>query len=295
MSVGARRGAEARRGAARTLERIRFGGGAQRELVVVAIALLALGRLVDPSVAWVVAALVGLVVLLGTRAAFRSDDPDASATVPPETGLVAGVLAGALLLAGRFVSLDGWFLAALALATLLLLAAVLAEGRAIAHGAEAPARLPILIVGVITAFVAFTAIAGLVAGGLSLAPGGPAGELTTGPGGLSDAGLVILALADALIAGVLGYRLTRLLPAQPRAALAGAASSAAMVALAAGLLRAIDVPVLAGPVILTVVFYLWDAARASSVALRRDPRWAWQLALLALLGVVVVAWNLALR
>lgn len=281
--------------AARTISRMRAGGGAQRELLIVAVALLGLGRLVDPSVAWVVALIVGAVVFLGTRAGFRADDPEAQATVPPEAGLVAGVLAAVLLLAGRFVALDWTFAIALLAAAGVLLAAILAEGRAIAHGSEAGVRMPILTVAVLTAFVGFTAVAGLVSGGLSVEQAGPAGELTSGPGGLSETGLVVLALADAAIAGILGYRLARLLPAPPRAALAGAASSAAVVALAAGLLRAIAVPVLAGPLILTVVFYLWDAVRSSSVALRRDPRWVWQLGLLAVLGLVVVGWNLALR
>lgn len=281
--------------AVRTISRLRAGGGAPRELLIVAVGLLALGRLVDPSVAWVVALIVGAVVFLGTRAGFRVDDPDARATVPPEAGLVAGVLGGVLLLAGRFVALDWTFAIALLVAAGLLLFAILAEGRAIAHGSDAGVRLPILTVGVVTAFVGFTAVAGLVSGGLSIEQAGPPGELTAGTGGLSEIGLLVLVLADAVIAGVLGYRLARLLPAPPRAALAGAASSAAVVALAAGLLRATAIPVLAGPVILTVVFYLWDAVRSSSVALRRDPRWVWQLGLLAVLGFVVVSWNLAVR
>lgn len=287
--------AVAGRGAGRTIERMRAGGGAQRELLVAAVLLLALGRLVDPSVSWVVALLLGGVVILGTRAGFQSDDPEARATVPPEAGLVAGVLASALLLAGRFVPLDWSIVPALAVAAGLLLFAVLAEGRAIAHGSDSAARLPILVTAVVTAFLAFTAVAGLVAGGLVIESRGPQGELTNGPGGLSEAGLLVLAAADALIAGVLGYRLARLLPAPPRAALAGAASSAAVVALAVGLLRAVAIPVMAGPVILTLVFYLWDAVRSSSVALRRDPRWLLQLGLLGVLGLVVVGWNLALR
>jgi hypothetical protein len=286
----------ARRRAAERFSRIRTeGSGAQRELLVVAIALLALGRLVDASVAWVVALLLGTVVASGVRAGFQAEDPQARATVPGEAGLVAGVLAGVLLLAGRFVPLDGSFMVALIVAALLLLVAVVAEARAVAHGGEASGRVPILVVAVVTAFVGFAAVAGLVAGGLSLDTAGAPGELSGGPGGLSEIGLLVLAAADALIAGLLGYRLARLLPVPPRAALAGAASSAAVVALAAGLLRAIAVPVLAAPVILTIVFALWDAVRSSSVALRRDPRWLLQLGLLGVLGLVVVGWNLALR
>lgn len=283
------------RGGDGTFERLRAGGSAQRELLLTAVVLLGLGRLVDPSVAWVVALFLAGVVILGTRAGFQSDDPEARATVPPEAGLVAGVLAAALLLAGRFDPLDWSIVPALGVAAGLLLFAVLAEGRAIAHGSEAPARLPILAAAVVTAGLGFLAVAGLVTGGLVIESRGAAGELTSGPGGLSEAGLLIVAAADALIAGALGYRLARLLPAPPRAAFAGAVSSAAVVALAVGLLRAVAIPVMAGPVVLTLVFYLWDAVRSSSVALRRDPRWVLQLGLLAVLGFVVVGWNLALR
>ena len=49
------------------------------------------------------------------------------------------------------------------------------------------------------------------------------------------------------------------------------------------------------PALLTVVFYLWDAVRTLTVAVRRDPRWVWQFWLLGILAIVVVGWNLALR
>ena len=278
-----------------TVARLRAAAAPQRELLIAAVSVLAVGRLVDASVAWVVALLLAVVVVLGTRSAFRAADPESSATVPPETGLVAGVLAAGLLLVGRLLPPDWSYVAGLAVAAGLLLVAALAEGRAVAYGATAAGRVPILGVSVVAAFVGFSAAAGLVAGGLSIEAGAPPGELNAGVGGLTDAGLIVLAAADALIAGVLSYRLARLLPAPPRAALAGAASSAAVVALAVGLLRAIAVPLAAGPILLTIVFVLWDSVRSSSVALRRDPRWIWQLGLLGVLGVVVVGWNLALR
>ena len=172
---------------------------------------------------------------------------------------------------------------------------MLAEGRTVAFGATPAGRAPLKAISVLAAFVGFTAVAGLVAGGLSIGAGAPPGELNAGVGGLSDTGLLVLAAADALIAGVLSYRLALLLPAPPRAALVGAASSAAVVALSVGLIRAIAVPLFAGPVLLTIVFVLWDSVRFSSVALRRDPRWIWQLGLLGVLALVVVGWNLALR
>ena len=50
-----------------------------------------------------------------------------------------------------------------------------------------------------------------------------------------------------------------------------------------------------GPALLTLAFYLWDAVQAATPARRRDARWIWQIVLLAVLGLAVVAWNLLLR
>ena len=65
--------------------------------------------------------------------------------------------------------------------------------------------------------------------------------------------------------------------------------------MAAGALRAMDVPRLVGPAALTLVFYLWDALHATAPARRREARFLWETVLLAVLAVVVVAWNLGLR
>ena len=44
------------------------------------------------------------------------------------------------------------------------------------------------------------------------------------------------------------------------------------------------IPRLLGPALLTLVFYLWDAVHAAAPDRRRDLRWSWQTALLAVLG-----------
>jgi hypothetical protein len=43
------------------------------------------------------------------------------------------------------------------------------------------------------------------------------------------------------------------------------------------------------------VFYLWDALHAAAPARRREPRFLVEAALLAVIGVVVIGWNLLLR
>jgi hypothetical protein len=69
---------------------------------------------------------------------------------------------------------------------------------------------------------------------------------------------------------------------------------ALVIAIAAGATRAIDTPRLLGPVVLTLVFYLWDALHGTGPARRRQPRFVLELIVLAGLGVIVTVWNLQL-
>ena len=107
--------------------------------------------------------------------------------------------------------------------------------------------------------------------------------------------LLLLALTEALVGGLLGFRLSVLRERNRRAALWSALTYAAVVAISAGAIRAVALPRLLGPAIVTLVFFLWDAIHGSPPAQRRDPRWIWQTALLGALGLAVIAWNVALR
>jgi hypothetical protein len=78
-------------------------------------------------------------------------------------------------------------------------------------------------------------------------------------------------------------------------ALWSAATYAAAIAIGAAGLRAMEIPRLVGPALLTLAFYLWDAFTGTAPARRRDPRWIGRLILLVGLGLVVAAWNLLLR
>ena len=75
-----------------------------------------------------------------------------------------------------------------------------------------------------------------------------------------------------------------------RDALWSAATYALAIAIGAAALRAMEIPRLLGPALLTLEFYLWDAFHGAS-SRRRDSRWAWQTALLIGLGVIVILWN----
>jgi hypothetical protein len=112
---------------------------------------------------------------------------------------------------------------------------------------------------------------------------------------LAESDLVLLAVADAVVAGLLGYRASALRITNLRDVLWSAATYASAIAIAAAALRAMVIPRLVGPALLTLVFFLWDAFHGAPPARRRDPRWIWQTVLLVVLGGVVVAWNLRLR
>jgi hypothetical protein len=147
-------------------------------------------------------------------------------------------------------------------------------------------RTRVLLAAVLTAFIAFTGVAALVPGGLA-EPAGGSGTLSTG-------WLVVLAIDDALIALLLGYRVSVFRYGSTGDAARSALTYAIAVAVAAGAMRAIDMPRLLGPAFLTLVFYLWDALHGTAPARRRQPRFLWELALLTVLGAVVIAWNLQL-
>ncbi|MFN8630829.1 MAG: hypothetical protein U0838_11075, partial [Chloroflexota bacterium] len=98
-------------------------------------------------------------------------------------------------------------------------------------------------------------------------------------------------LADAIAAFVIGWRISALRFGQPLDVARSALTYALVIAIAAGLIRAIDLPRLVGPAVLTLVFYLWDAQHGSAPARRRERRFLWEVMLLAILAIVVVAWN----
>jgi hypothetical protein len=151
-------------------------------------------------------------------------------------------------------------------------------------------RTAVLVTTLVVAFLAFVGVAATVHGGLAQ----PA-SAGADPSSLEGSDLLILAAADAAVAFLLGYRAAALRVATLRDALWSAATYAASIAIAAAMLRAMEIPRLMGPALLTLVFYLWDSFTAASPARRRDSRWWWQVALLAGLGLVVVAWNLLIR
>ena len=267
--------------------------GPRRDLVVAAAGIIALSRLVDGPILWFVAGLLLAATFLGALQILGEADPagEASEGVPIETLLTPAVAAVACLGALRLVPIGPLLVPAVLAAGWLIDRTLATEIRILAarHGPTAADRTTILIQAIVVGFIAFTGVAALVPNGLAEPPGaGPAAPL-------AESDLVLLALADAAVAGLLGYRATALRVTNLRDALWSAATYASAVAIAAAALRAMVIPRLVGPALLTLVFFLWDAFHGAPPARRRDPRWIWQTVLLATLGLVVVAWNLGLR
>jgi hypothetical protein len=269
---------------------------ARRDLVLLAVVVVGLSRLLDGPLAWVVAALLLGAVLLGTLAVLATlDAPDAEHGVPIESLILAAVAAAGSLGAIQLVPVGVWLLPALGATALLIDRAILLEGRLIASdvGLSDEERSSVLIAILVTGFIAFVGVGALVPGGLAGAIG-PAGA--TGPvPPFRVADLLVLASADALIAGLLGYRAASLRMINLRDALWSAATYAVAIAITAAALRAMALPRLIGPALLALALYLWDAIHGATPARRRDPSWIWQTVVLVVLGVLVAGWNLLIR
>jgi hypothetical protein len=261
---------------------------ARRDLAIVAVTVVGLSRLLEPPLIWLVAAALLGAMLLGTLQVLHDDAAPAEVWfgVPIESVILPSVAAVACLGAIRLVPFGLWLLPALAVAWLIVGRTLALEDRINRGqaGLTAEDRTAVLVTILLVAFLGFIGVAAMVPGGLVQT----GGEL---PGG----NLLVLAAGDALVAGLLGYRAASLRVNNVRDALWSAATYAAAIAIGAAALRAMEIPRLIGPALLTLAFYLWDAYIGTAPSRRRDIRWIGQVGLLAALGVIVAAWNLLLR
>jgi hypothetical protein len=276
-----------------TIAAVEPRAAARRDLVLAVVAVVALARLADPPAVWLVAILLVTAVLLGSLQVLGESDPNLETTgVPIEALLTPAVAAFAALGAIRLVPLGLALAPALVLTWFLVERTLATEARIAAQvrGATPDDRTALLVQAVVVGFVAFSGTAALVPGGL------PEPALAGGPvEPMSEPNLLLLASVDALVAGLLGYRVSALRVTTLRDALWSAATYASAIAIAAAALRAMDIPRLVGPALLTLVFFLWDAFHGAQPSRRRDPRWLWQTVVLVALGIIVIGWNLRLR
>ncbi len=257
---------------------------ARRELVLVAAVLVMLSRLVATNDAFLIAGLLPVVMLLAGMGVIDSAQ---AGSRPFEALLVPATLTGGAGAAVHVVPIGLGLVPALIAFAWLLDRALMLEMRlaAQATGPTESDRSRVLLATIVVAFVAFTGIAALVPEGLVRSGGVADGS------GLSGGWLILLAVDDALIALLLGYRVAVFRYGTARDAARSAVTYAIVVAVAAGALRAVGLPSLVGPAVLTLVFYLWDALHGTAPARRREPRFLWETALLVALGIVVVLWN----
>jgi len=263
-----------------------------RDLALAATIVIALSRFVDGPLAWLMAFVLLVATALGTLQIIGSGDAVAStpgvpieSLLPPALAAVAG--AGAL----RLVPIGLLLLPALAVVAWFIERVVTTEAR-LARATTPPSRsdrTEVLVNGLVAAFGAFIGIAALAAGGIT-ATGGGVPPTTSGPFELGG-----LAVADGLIAFLLGYRIAALRSSVVRDVAWMASTAAAVVTITAALLRQIEIPGLLGPALLVLVLFLWDALHGSSPARRRDPRRIAETILLVVLGLVIVGWSIGLR
>ena len=269
------------------------------ELVLLGAVVIGLSRLLDGPLVWLVAGLLAAAVLAGTLWLLGAGRPRGIAV---ESTILPALAAVACLGVIRVVPNGLPILVAVGLSAALIDRSLALELYLLRRVSPPSAddRTYMLALSVLVSFLAFIGAASLVQGGLvepssAASAAGAASGLGAGTAPLSESGLVVLALTDALVGGLLGFRLSVLRERSRRAALWSAGTYAAVVAIAAGAIRAVALPRLLGPAIVTLMFFLWDAIQGAPPAQRRDPRWIWQTALLGVLGAAVIAWNVALR
>lgn len=261
---------------------------ARRDLALVAVTVVGLSRLLEPPLIWLAAGALLGAMLLGTLQVLHDEAAPIQVWfgVPVESVILPSVSAVACLGAIRLIPFGLWLAPALGVTWLIVGRTLALEGRINRGpaGLSADDRTAVLVTTLLVAFLAFTGVAAMVPGGLVQAGGA-----------LPEGNLLVLAAGDALVAGLLGYRAVTLRVTSVRVALWSALTYAAAIAIGAAALRAMEIPRLVGPALLTLAFYLWDAFVGSAPSRRRDLRWVGQIVLLAGLGVIVAVWNLLLR
>jgi hypothetical protein len=281
--------------AARTIAAMHDDQAGRRDLALAAVTVVGLSRLIEPPGIWIVAVFLLGAIILGTLQVLGDEASHTDAGglgIPVESLILPAVAAAACLGAIRLVPF-GLALAPALLVTGWIVHRCLAlEARILAApgGLDADGRTAVLVTTLLVAFLGFVGVGAMVPGGLAQpgASGAAGGPLPRGD-------LLALAVGDAVIAFLLGYRAAALRVSSLRAALWSAATYAATIAIGAAVLRFIEIPRLMGPALLTLTFYLSDAFHAATPLHRRDARWVWQTLLLAVLGAVVVALNLLVR
>lgn len=264
---------------------------ARRDLALVVVVIVGLARLLDGPLTWLVAVLLLVATLFGSLQVLgQLDTPETEHGVPIESLILPGIAAIGCLGVIGLVPLGALMVPALAATAFLVDRTLVLEERILRadQALSAEDRSSVLVATLLVGFVAYVGVGALVPGGLAGGPGETVSPMATGD-------LLLLAGADAVVAGLLGYRAAALRMTMLRDVLWSAMTYAIAIAVGAAALRAMAIPRLIGPALLTLGFYLWDTFHGASPSRRRDPRWIWQTLLLVLVGVIVAGWNILIR
>ncbi|MBI2763874.1 MAG: hypothetical protein HYX54_09040 [Chloroflexi bacterium] len=261
-----------------------------RDLVAASMVVVLLSRFVDGPAAWIVGACLLFAVAFGALQLLGDGVPATEGPgVPVESLMVPAATVISIFGSIRLVPAGILLVPAIMIGAWLLLRVIGTEARLLAStsGPSSADRTAVVGQALIVGLLGFSGMAALVPAGF------PDGSSVFGAP--TGAQLAALAVADAFMAFLLGYRAAALRSSNLRDVAWFALTSAALVAIAAAALRAMEIPRLLGPALLVLVFFLWDAVHAREPSRRRDARWIWETVLLAVLGVLVVAWSIRLR
>lgn len=260
------------------------------ELILLVVAVAAIGIMVHGLPLWIGGAALGAVTALGALMVLAGRDPRG---VPIEALAMPAVAAIGTIGAAHLAGIHWTAILALAAGAALLAASLGLEVRLLDPPRSADPRNPslVLLLALILAFVAFTGTAGAIPGAFVEPPLSAGAQAPPLP--VPD--LALLAAGDAIVAFLLGYRLTALRVTRMRDVVWSAGTYAFLIAVASAGVRALAVPRLLGPAVLTVVLYIWSAYRAAPGAERHSAQWFWEYAILAAAAALAVAWNVLLR
>lgn len=261
----------------------------RRELILISLVVAGMGRLVEPPGAWVVALFLVALLALGSRRAIGDVGP--VGPTAPESAVMAGVAGFGIFGALHLVPVGLLLLPALAAGGFVLQSVLVLEMHlATRPNGPTPAdRSGVVGFSLLLAFIAFTGVAALVPGGMVFSIDAASREpLTLEP-------LLTLVIADAAVAAFLGYRMTTMRTVQPGVAIGVGLGYGFAIAIASGFLRAVALPRLLGPAILTLFLFLWESIVGTAPGARRNRRFFWEIALLVVLALAVTVWNLAIE
>lgn len=268
------------------------GESGARDLAIGVGVVIALSRFAPDGFAWPLAAVLLAGVILGSLQVVAEADPAASnAGVPIESLILPGAASVAALGVVRLVPIGIALVPAFVLAGGLVGLALVTELRlARASGPPSSAdRTTILIQVLLIGFLGFAGVAALVPGGLPTP--GVAGD----PAVSNGLAVFAQAVGDGVIAFLLAYRVAALRSSNLRDVAWFGLTGAIVVAIAAVALRSIEIPLILGPALLVLVFFLWDAIHSGGSTRRRDPWRVWETAALAVLAIVVIGWSAGIR